>query len=263
MNKLRPTIKLALFISVASLFFAACSDDDDKSIPVPEPSRMITGIKVHKISDVITYQGMISLTYDNNKRLTRIYSSSPLAAVNYTYKENSEVSYTYSTENSPLVEISTSLENGRSYVCKFSNRENPVTYSYDNEGYLKSCNNNGTVLEYNWESGNLSSITTTPRGTYNSDYRVSNIANDYSLHLNTLAQWIDDRENYTTVMNTFGQMAEILGKRSANILEDTYYIYDYSFRQDGRLKDMTLMGGSENIGYSFRFSYADDTEVSE
>lgn len=101
MNKLRPTIKLALFISVASLFFAACSDDDDKSIPVPEPSRMITGIKVHKISDVITYQGMISLTYDNNKRLTRIYSSSPLAAVNYTYKENSEVSYTYSTENSP------------------------------------------------------------------------------------------------------------------------------------------------------------------
>ena len=101
MNKLRPTIKLALFISVASLFFAACSDDDDKSIPVPEPSRMITGIKVHKISDVITYQGMISLTYDNNKRLTRIYSSSPLAAVNYTYKENSEVSYTYSTEKSP------------------------------------------------------------------------------------------------------------------------------------------------------------------
>lgn len=88
-----------------------------------------------------------------------------------------------------------------------------VTYSYDNEGYLKSCNNNGTVLEYNWESGNLSSITTTPRGTYNSDYRVSNIANDYSLDLNTLAQWIDDRENYTTVMNTFGQMAEILGKK--------------------------------------------------
>ena len=40
----------------------------------------------------------IRTTYDNNKRLTRIYSSSPLAAVNYTYKENSEVSYTYSTD---------------------------------------------------------------------------------------------------------------------------------------------------------------------
>ena len=32
MNKLRQSIKLVLFISVASLFFAACSDDDDKSI---------------------------------------------------------------------------------------------------------------------------------------------------------------------------------------------------------------------------------------
>ena len=46
MNKLRQSIKLVLFISVASLFFAACSDDDDKSIPVPEPSRMITGMKI-------------------------------------------------------------------------------------------------------------------------------------------------------------------------------------------------------------------------
>ena len=55
MNKLRQSIKLVLFISVASLFFAACSDDDDKSIHVPEPSRVSTGIKVHKISDVITY----------------------------------------------------------------------------------------------------------------------------------------------------------------------------------------------------------------
>lgn len=261
MNKLRPTIKLALFVSVASLFFAACSDDD-KSIPIPEPSRVITGIKVHKISDVITYQGMIDLTYDNNNRLTRIYNSSPLATVNYTYKDKSEVSYTYSTENSPLVEISTSLENGRSYVCQFSNQENPVTYSYDNEGYLKSSNNNGVVLEYNWKDENLSSITTTPRGTYNSDYKVSTIANDYSLDLNTLAQWIDDRENYTNVMNTFGQMAGILGKRSANIQEDTYYIYDYSFQQNGRLKDMTLIG-SNNVGYSFRFSYADDTKISE
>lgn len=37
MNKLRPTIKLALFISVASLFFAACSDDkkSDAGVSVP------------------------------------------------------------------------------------------------------------------------------------------------------------------------------------------------------------------------------------
>lgn len=89
-------------------------------------------------------------------------------------------------------------------------------------------------MEYNWESGNLSSITTTPRGTYNSDYKVSNIANDYSLDLNTLAQWIDDRENYTTVMNTFGQMAEILGKE-APIFWKTLIIYTTIV--SGRMED--------------------------
>ena len=52
MNKLRPTIKLALFISVAGAFLAACSDDDDKKPSAP--SKIITGIRVYKITDVIS-----------------------------------------------------------------------------------------------------------------------------------------------------------------------------------------------------------------
>lgn len=260
MNKLRPTFKLVLCISIASILLASCSDDDNKSIPAPpEPSRVISRIEVRKIADVINYQGDIKFTYDNNNRLTRIRNSSPLATVNYTYS-GTEVSYSYSSEHSPLVEISTSLENGRSYVCKFSNQESPITYSYDNDGYLKSSNNNGIVLTYSWSKDNLASITSTPRGAYNSDYKVSTITNDYSLDLNTLAQWIDDRENYTDVVNTFGQMAGILGKRSAHLVEDTYYLYDYSFRQDGRLKDITLIG-SNKTGYSFRLHYTDDGNI--
>ena len=39
-----------------SLFFAACSDDDDKSIPVPEPSRMITGIKAVSYTHLDVYK---------------------------------------------------------------------------------------------------------------------------------------------------------------------------------------------------------------
>ena len=220
MNKLRPTIKLALFISVAGAFLAACSDDDDKKPSAP--SKIITGIRVYKITDVI--------------------------------------SYNYSSENSPLVEITTTLENGRSYVCKFSNQDSPITYSYNNEGYLKSSNNNGIVLEYQWNKKNLTSITSTPRGTYNSDYKISTIANDYSLDLNTLAQWIDERPNYINVVNTLGQMAGILGKRSENIIEDTYYTYDYSFLQDGRLKDITLID-TNKTGYSFLLRYADSDNI--
>ena len=221
MNKLRPTIKLTLFISVASIFFAACSDDDDKKSSAP--SKVITGIKVYKIT-------------------------------------NSQISYNYSSENSPLVEMTTTLENGRSYVCKFSNQDSPITYSYNNEGYLKSSNNNGIVLEYQWNKKNLSSITSTPRGTYNSEYKVSTIANDYSLDLNTLVQCIDERQNYVNVVNTFGQLAGILGKRSENIIEDTYYTYDYSFLQDGRLKDITLID-MNNTGYSFLLHYADSDNI--
>lgn len=129
---------------------------------------------------------MISFIYDNNKWLICIYSSLLLVVVNYMYKENFEVSYIYFMENFFLVEISILLENGRSYVCKFFNWENLVIYFYDNEGYLKSCNNNGIVLEYNWESGNLFFIIIILRGIYNSDYRVFNIVNDYSLDLNIL-----------------------------------------------------------------------------
>mgnify|MGYP000741953432 CR=1 FL=1 len=123
--------------------------------------------------------------------------------------------------------------------------------SYNNEGYLKSSNNNGIVLEYQWNKKNLTSITSTPRGTYNSDYKISTIANDYSLDLNTLAQWIDERPNYINVVNTLGQMAGILGKRSENIIEDTYYTYDYSFLQDGRLKDITLIDTNKPVILSY------------
>lgn len=257
MNKLRQTIKLVLFISVAGMFLAACSDDDDKNIPVKEPSRVITRIDVYKIADVISHLSTVNFVYDSNNRPTLIHNDTPLMNANYSYSDNSKISYSYASENSSLVEVNTTLENGRSYVCKFSNQENPITYSYDNDGYLKSANNNGTILEYKWANGNLESITSTPRGAYNSEYKVSGIANDYNLDLNTLAQWIDDRKDYTEVMNTLGQMAGILGKRSSHIIEDTYYMYDYSFNQDGRLKDMTLIR-SNAVGYSFRFSYDDN-----
>jgi hypothetical protein len=258
MNKLRPTIKLALFISVAGAFLAACSDDDDKKPSAP--SKIITGIRVYKITDVISYEGDLDFTYDKDKRLTSVRGNAPLTTINYSYGDNSYISYNYSSENSPLVEITTTLENGRSYVCKFSNQDSPITYSYNNEGYLKSSNNNGIVLEYQWNKKNLTSITSTPRGTYNSDYKISTIANDYSLDLNTLAQWIDERPNYINVVNTLGQMAGILGKRSENIIEDTYYTYDYSFLQDGRLKDITLID-TNKTGYSFLLRYADSDNI--
>ena len=96
MNKLRPTIKLALFISVAGAFLAACSDDDDKKPSAP--SKIITGIRVYKITDVISYEGDLDFTYDKDKRLTGVRGNAPLTTINYSYGDNSHISYNYSSE---------------------------------------------------------------------------------------------------------------------------------------------------------------------
>lgn len=255
MTKLKSLTKLVLFLSAICLFTTSCSDDDNDT-PVKKPSTVITNIKIFKSTSKTEFLTSLSFSYDSNQRLTHIYSTSPLTAVNYIYDKDSKVNYNYASENSTLVEMKTTLENGRSYMCTFSNKESAATYSYNSNGYLGLCNNNGNILEYTWDNGNLKSISSTPRGTYNSDFRTSTVANNYSIDLNTLAQLIDDRTDYINVMNTYGQMAGFLGKRSANLVEDSHNIYDYSFYQDGRLKELTLFTGSAE-GYTFRIAYMD------
>lgn len=197
----------------------------------------------------------MQFAYDAQNRLIRIYSNLPLTTINYAYTHHSKAIYSYATETNPLVEVSATLKNGRCTTCTFSNREEGFTYTYSENGYLKSNESDGISIEYAWNNNELSNITTTPRGTYNSQFTTSTIPNDYSLDLNTLAQLVDDRTDYTLVMNTYGQMAGILGNKSAHIAEDTYYDYDYSFYQDGRLKDITLKSSQES--YTFRISYTD------
>lgn len=256
MNKLISLAKLAFFLCSICLFTISCSDDDNAT-PVKKPSTVVTKVRIYKSTAKTELLTVLLFTYDSNNRLTQIYSASPLTTVNYVYSKDSKVSYNYASENSTLVEMKTTLENGRSYMCTFSNKENAATYSYDNQGYLGLCNNNGVVLEYSWNNGNLKSISTNPRGTYNSEFRTTNIANNYSIDLNTLAQLVDDRTDYIGVMNSYGQIAGFLGKRSANLIEDTYYTYDYSFYQEGRLKDLTLLNSSAE-GFTFRIEYADN-----
>lgn len=254
MNKLKSITKLGLLIPVAGLFlFTACSDDD-KPAP-PQPSRVISKISIYKTTNTTEHFTDMQFTYDAKNRLTRIYSNLPLSTVNYAYTDDTKVSYSYATETSPLIEVSASLKNGRCTTCTFSNREDAATYTYYENGYLKNNTNNGVSIDYAWTNNALMNITTTPRGTYNSQFTTSTIPNDYSFDLNTLAQLVDDRTDYTIAMNTYGQMAGILGKKSTNIAQDTYYDYDYSFYQDGRLKNLTLKASKES--YTFQITYSD------
>lgn len=251
MNKLKSLAQIALFVSTAMLLGTSCSDDDKPS--VPQPSKVIKKVTIYKSDSEIKLMTTLTFSYDKGNRLALIKNTSPLAVVNYSYSDDGKVSYNYASEDSGLIEVNTSLENGHAHSCKFSNTEVVATYSYTNDGYLKGSNNAGVILEYSWDNFNLKSITSSPRGTYDSKFVASTVSNNYSFDLNTLAQLIDSRNDYVTVVNTYGQMAGILGNRSKNIIEDDYYKYDFGFYQDGRLKDMTLVGSAE--AYTFRIEY--------
>lgn len=253
MKKLRSVTKLGMLLPAIVLCFASCSDNEAPA--PPQPSRVIHKISIYKTTHTTEHFTDMQFTYDAQKRLTRIYSNLPLTTINYAYTDNSKVSYNYATETSPLIEANATLKNGKCITCTFSNLEDAATYTYLENDHLKNNSSNGVSIEYTWMNNELTNITTTPRGTYNSQFTTSTVPNNYSFDLNTLAHLIDDRTNYTLMMNTYGQMAGILGKKSDHIVQDTYYTYDYSFYQDGRIKDMTLKTSKES--YTFRISYTD------
>lgn len=252
MNKLKSIVRFVLFLSVALILGTSCSDDD-KPVVV-QPSRVIKKVMIYQSSDQTKFLASLIFSYDAKGRLTQLYSKEPLSIVNYTYGDEDKVTYNYSSSNSSLVEVNTTLENGRTYSCSFSNRTDDINYLY-NDGYLKTAKNGNLELKYTWENKNLKSITSSPSTLYTDEFNVSNVSNDYSIDLNTLILLMDGRADYKTVMNVYGQMAGLLGYKTQNVAENTDYLYDYSFYQDGRLKLMTLVASGE--AYTFRIEYND------
>ena len=257
MNKLNSIFKITFFLSAALLMFASCSDDD-KEEPAPQPSRTISKVSIYKSTDKAELLTSLIFTYDTESRLVRIDNTEPVGIVNYVYSDDNKISYNYSSTNSTLVKVNTALENGRAYLCEFSGDESATVYSYDN-GYLKASNNGkGLTLQYNWDNGNLKSTISSDTGSkYGATFTSTSITNDYSFDLNTLAQLINSDSDYVTVMNTYGQIAGILGNKSKNLIKDSRYMYDDSYDSEGRLKLLTLYTPNAE-GYTFKIEYKDN-----
>ncbi len=249
MDKLKSIFKITFFLSAVLFISASCSDDKEE--PAPQPSRLVKQVRIYHSADDTKLLTTLTFDYDTKGRLIKVYSSEPLGVVNYTYPANDKVTYTYASASSTLVEVSTDLEDGRSYSCSFSDKENDTNYLYDN-GYLKTSKNGNLELKYSWDNGNLKSIVSSPSALYNNKFNASDIANDYSIDLNTLPQLVDKRADYQSVVNIYGQMAGILGERSKNIIENTEYLYDYSFDKEGRLKQLSVVADGE--AYTFRIA---------
>lgn len=255
MNKLKLIANIAFFLSAVLFIFGSCSNDKNEP-DLPQPSRQIKQIKIYRSAGTVELMSVLTFSYDTQGRLSQIYSGKPLGVVNYTYSANNKVSYNYASASSTLVEVCTDLENGRAYSCSFSDKENDTNYLYD-DGYLRSAKNGTLELKYTWADGNLKSIVSSSGALYNTKFNASDIANDYSIDLNTLPQLVDERADYQSVVNIYGQMAGILGEKSKNIIESTEHLYDYSFDKEGRLKQLSIMTDGE--AYTFRIAFGENT----
>lgn len=257
MDKLKSIFKITFLLSAVLFVFASCSDDD-KEEPAPQPSRTISKVSIYKSTDKAELMTSLIFTYDNDNRLVRIDNTDPVGVVNYVYSDDNKISYNYSSINSTLVKVNTALENGRAYLCEFTGEESATVYSYDN-GYLKASNNGkGLTLQYNWDNGNLKAIISSDTGNkYGATFTSTSVANDYSFDLNTLVQLINGNDEYVNIMNTYGQIAGILGNRSKNLIKDSRYIYDDSYDSKGRLKLLTIYTPNAE-GYTFKIEYKDN-----
>jgi YD repeat-containing protein len=61
------------------------------------------------------------------------------------------------------------------------------------------------------------------------------------------------------VMNTYCQIAGVLGKRSRNLVEEFFFSYNYKYDEKGRLVEVILRNNvsSKSGAYSFRFAFED------
>lgn len=257
MNKIKKIVETLSFLLLAQLVFISCSKDNDEPAPIPESqaSRVIAKVDVYKSTDKAELLTTLLFDYDDQGRLIRIYNKKPVGIVNYTYADKGAMSYNYATTETPLVQVTTTLEGGRAYICNFTGQENAIVYSYEN-GYLKASNSNNRIsLQYKWKDGNLASIVSTGDNRYSCTFTASYIANDYSIDLNALPQLVSTLPDYVTVMNTYGQLAGILGDRSRNFVYSN--LYDESYDREGRLKYLTVYT-TDAEGYTFKIQYNDN-----
>lgn len=257
MSKLKLLGKAAICVSLLSFVLVACSDDD-----APSLSRTIKRIEVWETeatqANLLSY---LNLTYGKDGKLSQVSgdnaSGKPLLDISYTYPDNDSFLYTYAADGINLGRITGTLEKGRAYSCKFTDASNSVAYTYTNDGYLKRSDDQDVVLEYGWKGGNLSTVKSSERA-YNSEFKASSIANNYSIDLNVLPQLLAG-STYMQVMNTYCWLSGILGKRSKCIVEETIYSYKYGYDERGRLTKITIIPllSSKTSSYSFQLIYDD------
>ncbi len=257
--------KIVLTAAVASLsLFPSCSDKDDPVVVLP--SRVIDQIEVYKGTNTEYNRiSVMNFAYDSNRRLSRINSVDPFTEVNYTYTSTGVIySHAYELqdgEHKEVNQINAKVENGRANICSSTVLGNCVYFYKD--GYLsQAAIGKGTQLDYNWTNTgmNIADHSMENPAYYSTEYKYSDVPNNYSIDLNILAQLIDGRKDYCIVMNTYGTAVGILGAKYKHLLENTDYTYEYMYDKNARLSILMLKSNiySKPDTYFFKLRYLEN-----
>lgn len=223
---------LMLSITSASLL-TGCSDDDGPKAP----SKSITTVDLFKkINDNYEFTSRYEFKYDTKKRISNVRISDKDQEVTYTYGKN-QIEYRWDGVNEDNTSFTkrfeSYLEKGRVNIGNLTTTGN-YTYFYTPKGYISQAAIGADMqLTYQWENNSVS-IESNPV-TYETKYNYTTIGNIYSIDLNVLTQLSDNRKDFTLVMNSFAQLAGVLGTRYPYFLEDADYTYKYSFDENNRL----------------------------
>lgn len=242
--------------------FTSCSKDEQTTLRL---SRTIESVDVYSGSDDV-YEKITTYRFVYiDDRLVKIEADKPATEVSFTYYASDSLNYSEVKIVDGITEwnkISVKLKDGKIRTC-FSNTMGFMTYSYQNNFITSVVLGGNTVLDYEWDQGNLE-ITSTglpSNGYYNTSFKSSPVVNEYSIDLNVLSQLVDNRKNYTSVMNTYGQMIGVLGVKNVYLLENTDYTYGYEYDRNGRLSSVSMVAkGSSSVfpaSYTFKIKYSE------
>lgn len=245
-------------IAATATMFYSCSDDSPK-----KPSREIAQVDLYKMTEGnYLFDKSYKFNYDSKNRLNSVRTEYQEQEIVYNYQASS-VAYRWDRkldeEATSVNRFESELKNGKVNVMTSTNGN--YTYFYSGKGYITDVSYAGDQrLSYLWGKKGLV-INSTP-DQYDTEYLYTDIENTYSIDLNALLQLTDSREGFTAIMNTYGQMAGILGTKYPYILQDIDYNYTYSYDTNDRLVLIELKPASlkpdKQTAYWIMFTYEEN-----
>lgn len=244
----------------------SCSDDDGPK----KPSREIVQVDIYKAkSETFQIEAQYKMVYDGKDRVSGVRTDYNSQEVTYTYGVNN-VAYRWEGNDSVngvfVTRFEAELRNGRVLVgsvdCNVGTESKTYNYNYHYtvKGYVLDATFGGTQ-SFNYEWGKTGLLVKGHPSTYDAQYAYSEVDNDYSIDLNVFPQLVDARADVQLAMNTYAQMAGVIGARYPYFLQDTDYSYNYLFDADERLVQIVQTPSSlkpeKQTTYWFMIHYAD------